>query len=331
MEEKVVVRQAYLNELEEIREFISQEWKLSVKYYQQFHVAFDKLWFVIGKGEISDEIYGACGIIITNEGKGKDAQLVLLYGNKSSNDFSSISLLKYISEDMGFRSVSSCGVRKNVIPLYKWLGYSSGKMNHYYKIGYVSDFKIADIDEVKRSEYKKGHNSLELITEAIELENFDFKRYKENVPRKDMWCVKHRYFDESKHNYNVYKVLDEEKKWNSIIVMREVEALGSKSCKIVDFIGEDKDISELGEAFDILMKSKGYEFLDFYNIGIDGEYLTAAGFLLHDKDDKNVIPHFSEPVLKENKDIFYISNTDGMHLYVGDADQDRSVYGYMEK
>lgn len=331
MNEKVIVRQAYISEIEEIRAYVAKEWKLTKEYYEQFHIAFDKLWFVIGKGQISQEIYGVCGIIVTNDSEEKDAQLVLLYADKTSDDFSSVSLLKFITDEMNFRSVSSCGVRKNVVVLYKWLGFETGKMNHCYIPGYCEEFKIAKMVSIKRREHVKGCLKLEKMKNISELEKFDFDKYNQSFPRKDEWCIKHRYFEEKKHSYDIYKVVDVDGVWSSIIIMREIDALDAKSCKIVDFIGRDDDISELGEEFTRIIKESNYEFLDFYNIGISEDVLSKAGFVLHDKNDENIIPHYSEPILKENRDIYYVSNVPGMHLYVGDADQDRSVYGYMEK
>lgn len=331
MEEKVIVRQAMVSELEDVREFLWPEWKLSKEYYEQYHMAFDRFWFVIGRGEISNSIYGACGLVMTTENDMKDAQVTLLYADKSNENFSSASLLNYIQEKMGFRSVSTCGVRKNVVVLYKWLGFMTGKMQHFYKLGYCNQFKIAEVKNVVRRDYVDGENYLERVTNAEQLKEFGFSRYEANYPYKDFWCVKHRYFDEKKHKYDVYKVINGTGEWNSIIVMREIEAFGSKWCKIVDFIGQDEDVAQLGKALDELVREREYEYLDFYNVGIDKELLGNAGFVEHTKDDENIIPHYSEPVIKSNRDIYYITDNSKVHLYVGDADQDRSVYGYMEE
>lgn len=331
MEEKVIVRQALINELEDVRMFLWPEWKLSREYYEQYHVAFGKFWFVIGKGEKSNRIYGACGLVLTSEGEEKDAQVTLLYADKNNDSFSSASLLQYILDEMNFRTVSTCGVRENVVVLYKWLGFSTGKMQHFYKLGYCDDFKIADIKEEKRIEFVSGKNKLQKITDVSELQEFGYQKYRNNFPYKDSWCIKHRYFDEKYHHYDVYKVINEDEMWSSIVVMREIEAFGSKSCKIVDFIGNDEDIAGLGESIDLLLKEKEYEFIDFYNVGIEEKWLNMAGFVKCTSEDSNIIPHYSEPILKINKDIFYITDTEKIHLYVGDADQDRSVYGYMQE
>lgn len=331
MKENVIVRQAMVSEMEEIREFLWPEWKMTRGYYEQFHMAFDRLWFVIGRGEISNSIYGVCGIVITTERDIKEAQLTLLYVAESNDSFSGASLLDYISNKMGFRSVTSCGVRKKVVALYKWLGFETGIMQHFYKLGYCSQFRIAEVKNERRIDYVEGENRLEKVTDVEQLKEFDFSRYEDNYPYKDFWCVKHRYFDEKMHHYDVYKVINKAGKWTSIIVMREIEAFDSKWCKIVDYIGQDEDIAQLGKVLDEMVREREYEFLDFYNVGISKEILKCAGFVEHNKEDENTIPHYSEPVLKVNRDIFYITNNPKVHLYVGDADQDRSVYGYMEE
>ena len=48
----------------------------------------------------------------------------MLYADKNNDSFSSASLLQYILDEMNFRTVSTCGVRENVVVLYKWLGFA---------------------------------------------------------------------------------------------------------------------------------------------------------------------------------------------------------------
>ena len=331
--ENVLIRFANVDELDKVRDFIAKEWNLTREYYEQFHLCFDKLWIVVGVGEETNDIYGTAGLILTSN-KANEVQVVLLLVDqekiKSAIDFSGIVLINHVLNNMGFETSSSCGVRKKTLPIYKWLGCITGKMNHYYRLGDRSEYKVAVVEDKKIVPWEKGTMTLRRLETPEDLECFDYEKYKDRKPYKDVWCIKHRYFDEKKHSYEVYGVENGDGVVDALLVIRELEREGGRFCKIVDYVGDDRAFAGLGDEFDRLIKERGYEFIDFYSVGMDEKDIKAAGFVVLEAESSNIIPHFTEPLVKENKDIYYfIDKCEDMHLFIGDCDQDRSVEGYM--
>lgn len=330
MKENVVVRQANYEDLENIRGFLSREWPLNKEYYEYFHVIDGNLMFIIGEGQSSKKIYGVCGLIITNREKATNYQLVLLMVDKNENGFSSISLIKYISNNLGSKSISSCGVRPNALVIYEILGYKTGKMEHFYKLADKEQYRVAVINEKRIIRSQPGEMKLKLIETFEELEPvYDFEQNKNANPYKDAWCIKHRYYDSTYHKYKVYLIKKPDSVICSIIVMREINNNGTKICKIVDFIGNDNELASIGEELDRLILENEYEYIDFYSVGIKKNIMKRAGFVERTPEDKNIIPHLFAPFIQINRDIFYFTdNPQDFHMYRGDCDQDRPVKEY---
>lgn len=330
MREKVVVRQANYEDLEKIRIFLSREWPLKREYYEYFHVIDGKLMFIVGEGQSSGNLYGVCGLIITNREKETNYQLVLLMVDKNENGFNSISLIKYIVDNLESKSISSCGVRPNALVIYEMLGFKTGKMDHFYKLADKESYHVAIVNEKRIIMSQPGDKKLKHIKTFGELEKlYNFVRNKESNPYKDAWCIKHRYFDSVYHKYKVYLIENQNGANRSIIVMREINNYGTTICKIVDFIGYDSELAGIGGELDRLMKENDYEFMDFYSVGIDKNIMEQAGFIERTPEDKNIIPHLFEPFIQINRDIYYFTNNPkDFHIYRGDSDQDRPVKEY---
>ena len=102
-----------------------------------------------------------------------------------------------------------------------------------------------------------------------------------------------------------------------------MEYKNARVLKIVDFIGYDEDIIGISIALDKLMKSKNYEYVDFYLYGIKDDIMKQSGMILRE-DNTNVIPNYFEPFVQENIDLNFSTNfREGFRIYRGDGDQDR--------
>jgi len=330
--EDIIIREATLNDFENLQQFLKEYWDENFifvhnsEYFKYYCVVDNKLLFVLGEGAKSKKIYGICGYVMTNRQEKTDLQLILLRVIENQNKLSSIDLIRYIENNINHRVLSSCGVRQNVTVLYELLGYRTGKLNHYYRLADKDEYKVAIINKKNIIPGKPGNYKLKHITSFVELSNLiDLKKYKNMVPYKDEWCIRHRYYESQIHKYKVYVIDKGNHIYDSLIVMREIEIRGTKICKIVDFVGIDEDIAGLYSFIDDMMKQNGYEYIEFYNLGISKDIMKAAGFVLRSDSDNNIIPRLFEPFVQENKDIYYFANDfDSLHMYCGDADQDRA-------
>lgn len=110
----------------------------------------------------------------------------------------------------------------------------------------------------------------------------------------------------------------------SILIAREVECNGVKVLRIVDFIGDYTQLSEIGNAIKEEMNKNDYEYVDFYVGGFQLDAIEKAGFKLKTDDDLNCIPNYFEPFVQENTTIHYFTTSEQDFLiFKGDGDQDR--------
>nr|MCR4746137.1 hypothetical protein [Lachnospiraceae bacterium] len=78
-----------------------------------------------------------------------------------------------------------------------------------------------------------------------------------------------------------------------------------------------------GDFWQKLMKKNNYEYIDFYEYGLDDIYLKNAGFNERIIEDENIIPNYYEPFEKQNVDIWGHFQTDTALIFKADGDQDR--------
>ena len=133
-----------------------------------------------------------------------------------------------------------------------------------------------------------------------------------------------RYINHPYYKYEIYKI--EQKKIIAILVTREIIHRKSKMIKIVDFIGEAKNFSKIGNFFEFILSNKNAEYLDFYSFGINNRYIEDAG-LINNSNHKNIIPNHFEPFELKNVDIYcgfknQISDKK-IKIFRGDGDGDR--------
>lgn len=205
-------------------------------------------------------------------------------------------------------------------------GQHLGKMDHYYRIRDLQEYQIAIIkNKTICNEYVNSECRMEYVDSFFYMDKYISDEYLQTkIPYKDKVYLKHRYFEHPKYKYDVYAIVKEQRR--SFVVLREVSANGAKIAKIVDFIGEDEDLSGLACCWDRIMDEKGYEFIDIYSYGIADEIMEQSGFkkILSGGAEENIIPNYFEPFEAKNVDIYFVSNVlEGLHLYRGDGDQDR--------
>ena len=223
-----------------------------------------------------------------------------------------------------FKSVSSCGIKKNTIPIYEFLGINTGRLKHYYILNSeIKDYKIAKIAKkpIKNIEYEKISSIIEVnnINELLSL--IDYQNLKKYNFYKSPEYFNKRYF---KHPYYKYHILVKSKKTNSILVYRIVKENGGSCIRIMDFLGDEKEFNELANYLVEKMFQEKHEYIDIYEIGLEDSILKSTGFIERTEDDANIIPNYFEPFVQKNIEIYYMSNCKNkFRMFKGDGDQDR--------
>ena len=72
------------------------------------------------------------------------------------------------------------------------------------------------------------------------------------------------------------------------------------------------------------MYENEYEYVDFYQYGIDHAIFDTAGFTLNLLTDDLIIPNHFEPFVQKNKTLHFFTSEHGQfYIFKGDGDQDR--------
>ena len=109
----------------------------------------------------------------------------------------------------------------------------------------------------------------------------------------------------------------------AFFVGRFVEQNNSKIFRIVDYYGDDEGMKGVGNFMKSFMQENNLEYIDMYEFGMNDKALVQAGFVQKSEDDKNIIPNYFSPFIRENIDIYIRYNDDSTRFFKADGDQDR--------
>lgn len=330
------IRYASINDIKPIMDFIKKNWaekhilaNSRDFFLYEFNNEKEKVNFVIAEDEESS-IQAILGFI--EYGKTNANIMTVMWKSISKKyPFLGVDLLNFLVSNENFRVISSVGINKKTEPIYKYLGYQTGKLNHYYRLSNKEVYHIADIQQKFRLNVsrKKEYGLRRLYTFKDLLEVFNFETYKNQNPNpyKEPWYIEKRYFNHPVYSYQVYGI--EGLKGDlvkSLIICREIEVKETKILRIVDFLGDIENLSYISFEIEQLLKKGDYEYIDFYQYGIREDIMNSAGFIKK-IDDVVIIPNYFEPYELKNIDIhFFTTNEENILLFKADCDQDRPNY-----
>jgi hypothetical protein len=196
-------------------EFISKEWKpdhilATNEIFFKYEYGFSNpINFVVARSRQSSRIEAVEGFIQYSKEPPMDLFLAFWKASKGAGDtFLGINVLNYIIENVKFRSLSCCGINKETIPIYKYLGYQTGELEHFYILNCKFDtFKIAQVQDHHSPSYKSMNNpfSLEKFTNFESMRTrFDIKNFENRRPFKSSGYLEKRYFKHPIYNYDTY-------------------------------------------------------------------------------------------------------------------------------
>lgn len=257
----------------------------------------------------------------------KDMGFVLWKANKTEDPMLGVNVLKYLIDNGNGRVYLVPGINRKVVPLYKLVGFETGKMNHWYRLAENKrDFKIANILNRSRPKFNgKQKKLIKLESFANVTRYFNFSTYylSEMKPIKEAWYVEKRYFKNPYYQYQVYGVSKENNSLSgTLLVCRKQNLYNTSALRLVDIIGNVEDVYSVTEALDNLMMIEGAEYVDFYEHGMNQMKMIEAGWIQVGTNE-NIIPNYFAPFCQENIDIYYAVNDKQTFIFKGDGDQDR--------
>lgn len=234
-----------------------------------------------------------------------------------------IDLLKFAMAQ-GFRSLSSVGTRKEVLVIYKMLGFRTGPMLQHIRVNPTKkQFRIL----VPGAHVPLPIRQAAPGTRLVEVSDFNadfsgFARLDPPSPYKSRAYLEHRYFAHPVYRYRAFELWRDDAIEN-YFVTRTVDVDGATALRIVDCLADDAGFVDFAAHLDQLLVAEGHEHVDFYNVNVDSALLSQAGYVERSDIDGMIAPNYFEPFLQENEQKFYVTTLAEPRLYKGDGDMDR--------
>ena len=333
MIDKYLIRFALLEDVDAIMSFINENWKkdhilaTNKSFFLYEYQCEERINFALAIDVTNNKIVGICGFIKNTKAYVNSS----IWGSvwkvvKTDDSMLGIKILEFVNTKSGCKVFSSCGIAPTTIPIYKFLRFQIGELNHYYRLNDKETYKVAKI-------VSKDIPKI-IVNNEISFKEFDFfsdlqayfdiASFSDSLPYKDSWYIEKRYFNHPIYQYKVVGIVNSLRQINSILITREIECNGVKILRIVDFIGDYNQLSEIDNAIQDLMNKNNYEYVDIYVGGFKLDSIEKSGFKLKTQDDLNCIPNYFEPFIQENIKIHYFTTSEQDFLiFKGDGDQDR--------
>ena len=334
-DDKYDIRLAKYEEIPEIMDFIGTYWKKGHilsrdrKFFEYEMVIDGQVNFIIAKERATGQISGLKGFLKASRDIGRlDSWGCMWKVKPNSIALLGVELVKRTSMLTGSRGTLSIGGNPNTtIPILKKIFkfQNIGKMKHFYCLAIKGQYEVAIVKNLinyevnnKYISYVKKLDSYEMLVEEYDTS------YGENAyPYKDLWYIKHRYYDHPIYKYSVFGLFDvkDSKKVEALLICREQEYKNTKVLRIVDYMGRQDLFRGLSWFFKDKLTT--YEYIDFYCYGFNYEYILEAGMTELVENDDNIIPNYFSPYVEKNIDIWVGSMSGNPLFFKADGDQDR--------
>ena len=322
-----MIRFAEKKDIDHIMSFIDTYWRKghilgnNKEFFEYEHLLPEGVSYVISDDE-KGNINAILGYIPYGY-EDRDLMTVMWKANHTAHSSLGLELFKYLKENGDARIMASPGSNPQLKGLYQYLGYRFGKMTQWYRLREQDDYKIAVIRDFEIPKVNKGSEFILLDNWQAFEDAFDFKKYTRDIkPYKEAWYIKKRYYDHPIYKYNVYGLLNENKKVALAIVFRVVQVNGTNIVRLIDCIGDFSYMRYMSSLLDFVLSENAAEYVDCYEVGVKDEYMHKSGWK-KTENSGNIIPNYFAPFTQENIDINYFSSDGEIVLFKGDGDQDR--------
>ncbi len=327
-----MIRFAREEDVGNIMQFIHDEWKKdhilssNESFFRYEHQNGANINFVIST-DTSDQVNGILGFIPASSSTTIDICTVMWKVAKGvSNPILGVNLLEFLVNSNKFRTVMSVGINEKTIGIYNFLGFYTGRLNHYVLLNHtIKDFKIAVVEK-KFNLPEFVFDGLYKLREIDTNFEFDFSKFSHQTIYKDSDYFIKRYFKHPIFKYHIFGVVKGEQ-ITSLIVTRIQEAEGSRILRIVDFIGQEEELKYVSGSLYQYLIDNNLEYADFYSFGLKAESLISSNFQeVELNSNELIIPNYFSPFTRKNIKINFFTNSQDLNtlkIFKADGDQDR--------
>lgn len=325
---ELICRRARLGEDRAIIDFVNDNFDMRLplvnraEFYHHYYAGQGGVpQFVLA--EQDGQILSVAGYILASAAPRPDVWVSVWVAAKGHNGVG-LELMNALPGLVNANVVACNNIRPHTCTFYRFLGWTAGRMHHYYRLARRERYRLAQPLE---PEYLPVQHDLtmEPVESAADLIPLGMPPTS-HTPRKDTWYLRRRYFHYPRARYTVWAVR-EAGSLLAYVVTRTVTARETGCVpvvRVVDFIGENAVLPRLGGALDDLLQETGAEYMDCYNVGIAPRFWRAAGFCERTEQDGSIIPNYLTPPLRQNTEYYYFTNKpDNFVMFKADGDQDR--------
>lgn len=240
-----------------------------------------------------------------------------------------LALLRALTTMFSSATVGVVGIGpKEHAAMYRALGFQVGELTQYYMLnGATEDFRLASVIRDHAAPILSGQCELSELSQSDLADASNDLRgdaNREATPLKTHEYFRSRYFGHPTYTYTVYRV--EASTGAGILATRIARHGDATALRIVDFLGPEALIGQLGGAAQSLLRSTGAEYADFWNAGISAAWFERAGFRALRPDEESIVPNYFEPFVQRNARIAYAIRPRSQRrlaIFRADGDQDR--------
>lgn len=333
MTEEFKIRMAKVEDRKHIMGFIKSYWSDShILAHDQTlfdfqHLENDRLSFAIAL-DLKNKIVGILGYISYDYLENNQDIVLALWKviPNLSDPFLGVKLIYFIQENIKPRFIHCVGINKNILGIYKYLGFNTGKLQHYAAFNKsCKKFNIAvppaNLKSINKSKSYIFTETASLNKSLDKLYNSDF--YEEKVPYKSRSFFMKRYENHPYFQYKFHEVTTKDF-FKGFIVSRVINYNNSNALRIIEVVAEDDYIGEIIDEFATTINSSTFEYIDVYLSNLNNKTFQIKNFEDISSSNKIIVPDHFEPFERKNIDIYFMTSSEqGAILFKGDGDQDR--------
>jgi len=236
-------------------------------------------------------------------------------------------LLHYLTEHEPHTSIGVIGFQPQVAAIYTALQYEVGELRHYVLPNPdVSHLELASLDRSRAAAVP--HTTLTTVrldetNIASTVADLDVCERNGKTPRKTAQYFRDRYLRHPVYQYETCVIRCGDRPV-ALLASRVATHEGARALRVVDFLGPDELVRDLGAIVLAEVRRCDAEYADVHNWGIDPRLFESAGFLRVDPAAGDVVPNHFEPFERRNAPIrFALKSVRRAVLFKGDGDQDR--------
>jgi hypothetical protein len=215
-------------------------------------------------------------------------------------------LLHYLDANVPHAAIAVAGIGNPAhLAMYRALGYAVGDYRQHYLRNWRIERPFLGTfgPEPAPCAAVTGDATLEpLTTDTLLAATRDLALAERAVqwPAKTPRYFLARFLGHPVYQYNVYLVRRAQRPVG-LLAARIATHAGHRALRLVDYLGGEAALGELGPALDAVLERTGSEYADLWSLGLSDGTLARAGFRLVDAAGPVIVPNFFEPFAPKNE------------------------------